>query len=113
MDAALESPAVLQYFKIFLTREFNAENIAFWEEVEQYRSKFRHDAEHIFDTYVSESAVRQVNLPHTLRKSTQDTMVINDFYIYIYEKKKMNREQRGYTLCNSLFFSASILFCVA
>ena len=37
LDACLSDPKARSYFRLFLSREFNVENIAFWEAVHEYQ----------------------------------------------------------------------------
>ena len=55
------------YFRLFLSREFNVENIAFWEAVQEYKVLFKKRAKFIYTTYVSQAAVSQVNIPAAQR----------------------------------------------
>jgi hypothetical protein len=65
------------YFRLFLSREFNVENIAFWEAVHEYKLLFVKRARFIYTTYVSQAAVSQVNIPASQRAKIKGVLTSN------------------------------------
>jgi len=74
----------LSGFKKFLTKEFSVENILFYEEIEEYRTKKRRgsndpleligEAQRIYAKYIINDSPFQVNLPDVIIKDLEDKL---------------------------------------
>jgi len=74
----------LMGFKKFLTKEFSVENILFYEEIEEYRTKKRRgsndpleliaEAQRIYAKYIINDSPFQVNLPDVIIKDLEDKL---------------------------------------
>jgi regulator of G-protein signaling len=65
------------YFRLFLSREFNVENISFWEAAHEYKTAFLKKSNHIYSTFISQAAISQVNIPASQR-AVLKKMLVND-----------------------------------
>ncbi|GMH99670.1 hypothetical protein TrVE_jg337 [Triparma verrucosa] len=67
LNYCLNNQKARSYFRLFLSREFNVENISFWEAVQEYKVQFKKKAKFIYTTYISQAAMSQVNIPAAQR----------------------------------------------
>lgn len=74
LDACLNDPKARSYFRLFLSKEFNVENIAFWEAVYEYRKQTKKRAKAIYSTYISQAANYQINIPAAQRAKIKETL---------------------------------------
>ena len=77
LRSCLHDPKARSYFRLFLSREFNVENIAFWEAVYDYKLLFVKRARFIYTTYISQAAVSQVNIPAIQRAKIKGVLTTN------------------------------------
>ncbi len=75
LKACLGHQKARSYFRLFLSREFNVENIAFWEAVTEYKDLFRKRAKSIYKTYISQAALSQVNIPAKQRAAIKKILM--------------------------------------
>jgi len=80
MEGLLADKNGLTSFKKFLTKEFSVENILFYEEIEEYRSKKKAgstdldlvaEAQRIYAKYIITDSPFQVNLPDVIIKNLE------------------------------------------
>jgi len=79
LQGLLSDKEGLASFKQFLTKEFSVENILFYEEIEEYRAKKRHqteiqllgDAQKIYAKYIITDSPFQVNLSDLITKDLE------------------------------------------
>ncbi|KAI8089818.1 uncharacterized protein BX664DRAFT_333984 [Halteromyces radiatus] len=88
----LEDPLLRMYFRIYLKDNFCDENINFWVDYFAMRKKKKtqhtkngmkdmiSDCYAIYDTYIKEKSIQEVNIDHTLRQNI-DTLVKSTFSI--------------------------------
>ena len=78
LNSALENEKARSYFRLFLSREFNVENITFWESVLDFRNQFKAKAMFLYTTYISQAAMSQVNIPAKMRAAIKDALMEED-----------------------------------
>jgi len=78
LEACLHDSKARSYFRLFLSKEFNVENIAFWEAVHEYRILFRKRAKFIYTTYISQAAMYQINIPAAQRAKIKDMLTADN-----------------------------------
>lgn len=88
--SALQNEKARSYFRLFLSREFNVENIAFWEAVYDFKTQFFKRAKFIYTTYISQAGMSQVNIPAKMRRDIKDSLLVDenetDFSIHIFSE---------------------------
>jgi len=73
LEAVLANPVGYQDFFGFLAKEWSTENLLFWKQVNEYKVIVNQEqrtkkAQAIYETFVRENAIYEVNLPDTIRK---------------------------------------------
>lgn len=67
------------YFREFLHRHFNSENLSFWLEVEDYRARtpdndLKMRANEIYNIYLRNGAELEVNVPAKIKKAAAEQL---------------------------------------
>jgi len=72
LEAVLDHPLGYQDFFGFLAKEWSTENLLFWKQVNEYKviadpEQRTKKAQAIYETFIRENAIYEVNLPDTIR----------------------------------------------
>jgi hypothetical protein len=81
-EALLKDPIGLSLFREFVTKEFSIENLEFWERVNQLgetstRTEFRAFAILIFNEFIEEGSLKEINMPSHCKGPLTLVFVIN------------------------------------
>ena len=96
----LQNELFVKSFKDFCQKEFNAENLLFWLEIEAFHSldpNARATAsERIYETYVAIDAQFQINISEAMRNSTQkvnptpvSAKIFDDLQSHVFDQMKI------------------------
>jgi len=82
LEAVLANPVGYQDFFGFLAKEWSTENLLFWKQVNDYKEIVNQEertkkAQAIYETFVRENAIYEVNLPDTIRSELRRTIEQN------------------------------------
>ncbi|EFC36456.1 predicted protein [Naegleria gruberi] len=77
LESLLEDETFREIFKSYSKNEFSMENILLYEELERLRKQRKctlQDLKNLFETFLSATAVHEVNFPSGIKKSYQEIM---------------------------------------
>jgi hypothetical protein len=79
LDEVLCHPAGYKDFFAFLAKEWSTENLLFWKEVNEFKTLADPEerakrAQFIYETYITENGIYQVNIPDVIRSKVRATV---------------------------------------
>lgn len=80
LENVLDDPKGEAHFRRFLEKEFCSENFEFWKEINQLKKKspqgekLKKEVKSIYDSYIGESASKQINVNGKLKVAIRDAV---------------------------------------
>ncbi|KAJ3425301.1 electron carrier/ protein disulfide oxidoreductase [Anaeramoeba flamelloides] len=92
LDNLLSIPVAFDYFKEFLCKQFNQENIMFFQDVKDYKTQARSykrikkKAKNIYLKYIKEGSLFEINIIFSLRKKIIDQISKKQFSLKMFDE---------------------------
>jgi regulator of G-protein signaling len=89
LAATLGDPEALRYFRLFLMKEMNIENLTFYEEASKFISNIRNSSDHIYHKYIKDGAAKQVNISASQRLAIESKIKVPGAYTFLDAEKEI------------------------
>ncbi|KAJ3425252.1 hypothetical protein M0812_27687 [Anaeramoeba flamelloides] len=92
LDNLLSTPLSFDYFKEFLCKQFNQENIMFFQDVKDYKTqvrsykKMKKNAKKIYLKYIKEGSLFEINIIFSCRKKIIDQISKKEFSLTMFDE---------------------------